>query len=456
MEDYNPLEPNQLINRFEEMRRLGKEYFFDVDDFEMIADYYMQNGKDQIALEALHIAIGQHSYSSELYVRRAQLYLDNLKLNSAKEDLDVAFSIDTDNPDAFIALAEWYSKKGQHNRAIQNLKRAADLLESFDEINHLLAQEYLEMANYKKAAEYFKKVLLEDYDDGSALFSLSFCYDMLGETDDLITFLKGYIDDNPYSELAWHQLGLLYQKSRQYDLAVEAFDYACLIDEYFSAAQYEKARAYELMGEYEKAIGIYEDIMDIEDTNSYAFFRIGLAMKEMGEETKAVQYLKRALEEDNESEDILINLISIFEKNEQWREALYYNRKLLNITDASGVKLYIAYIFNLSGLVDEAVDVLEGLMQCDEVSPEVYFLYSEIMLDMENLDSAINVLLQGNAQFSDNVEFKLRLGSVFYMHEMEDIAKKYFLESYQQNKDLTLEFFKQFPDGFHLLEEELN
>jgi tetratricopeptide (TPR) repeat protein len=456
MEDFNPLEPNQLINRFEEMRRLGKVYFFDVDDFEMIADYYMQNGKDQIALEALHIAIGQHSYSSELYVRRAQLFLDNLKLNSAKNDLDTAFSIDNDNPDAYIALAEWHSKKGQHNRSIQNLKKAAELLESYDEINHLLAQEYLEMANYKMAAEYFKKVLLEDYDDGSALFSLSFCYDMLGETKELIDFLKEYIDENPYSELAWHQLGLLYQKNRQYELAVEAFDYACLIDEYFSAAQYEKARAYELMGEYAKAISIYEDIMDIEDTNAYAYFRIGLALKEMGEGAKAVQYLKKALVEDPESEDILINLISIFEKNEQWREALYYNRKLLKITESTGVKLYIAYVFNLSGLVDESIDVLEELMQSDDVSAEVYFLYSEIMLDTENMDTAVNALLQGNIEFPENLEFKLRLGSIFYMYEMEDIAKKYFLESYLLNKDFTLDFFKQFPDGFHLLEEELN
>ncbi|TVQ79023.1 MAG: hypothetical protein EA358_04190, partial [Flavobacteriales bacterium] len=277
MAEFGKYNVNPLVDKYEKMLRSGEVYFFDIEDFEIISDYYISHGDDVMAIDVLCMAISQHSYSADLLVRRAQLYIDVLKMEKAKRDLDAALELDPEHADGLIALAEWYSKRGQHNKAIQNLRQAAEILGSYEEINLLLAQEYLEMANYRKAAEYFKAVLLEDYDDGSALFSLSFCYDMLGETQELIKFLKQYIDDNPYSEIAWHQLGLLYQKNRQYDLAIEAYDYACLVDEYFSAAYYEKARTYEEMGDFEKAITTYEEIMEIEDSNTYAYLRIGLA-----------------------------------------------------------------------------------------------------------------------------------------------------------------------------------
>jgi DNA-binding SARP family transcriptional activator len=40
-----------------------------------------------------------------------------------------------------------------------------------------------------------------------------------------IAFLNKYIDKNPYSEIAWHQMGRLYYGVKDYENAIRAFDY---------------------------------------------------------------------------------------------------------------------------------------------------------------------------------------------------------------------------------------
>jgi tetratricopeptide (TPR) repeat protein len=446
MFDPGNFEFKKLVERFEQMLNQGEEYFFDVEDFEQISDYYLQYGKEKQALRALNIAIGQHPFSAELLIRRAGVFLDVQKLKDAHNDLLQAESLDPENADLLMTRAEWHSKRGQHNKAIQKLKKAADILGSFEEVNILLAQEYLELANYRKAAEYFKQVLLDDYDDGSALFSLSFCYDMLGKNNELIVFLKKFIDDNPYSEIAWHQLGLVYQKDKQYEKAIEAFDFACLIDEFFSASHYEKARAYELLGRYDKAIDIYNDLLEIEDFNAYAYLRIGMAYREMGKNAQAKRYFDKANREDPDMEDILLNIVNLHEEEEEWREAVYFVRKLTKLSNTPGFLFYSALIHHKAGLIDEAIEILMDLFKRDDCAPEVHLMYSDLMFELERFTDGIDVLYLGIESFPDNAEIYLRLGIVLFQLNDIDQSHIFLKRAIDLDRPMVDEFMDTFPD----------
>jgi tetratricopeptide (TPR) repeat protein len=73
---------------------------------------------------------------------------------------------------------------------------------------------------------------------------------------DAIAFLNKYIDKNPYSEIAWHQMGRLYYGVKDYENAIRAFDYATIDDEFLGAFM-ERAKAYERLNRYEEAIESY-------------------------------------------------------------------------------------------------------------------------------------------------------------------------------------------------------
>ena len=64
------------VKRFEDMIAQDAQYFFDVDEFEIIVDHYVNECNYRRALRALRFATSQHPCSSELLIRKAQILAD--------------------------------------------------------------------------------------------------------------------------------------------------------------------------------------------------------------------------------------------------------------------------------------------------------------------------------------------------------------------------------------------
>jgi tetratricopeptide (TPR) repeat protein len=72
-------EEEELIRRFEENLKRNSADFFDIDAYETIIDYYLDNNKFKKALSAVNQAIETYPYSTELMTVKAQI-LSNLEL----------------------------------------------------------------------------------------------------------------------------------------------------------------------------------------------------------------------------------------------------------------------------------------------------------------------------------------------------------------------------------------
>ena len=79
--------------------------------------------------------------------------------------------------------------------------------------------------------------------DDIAIFNIAYCFERLDAYNDAIDFFKNLIEKSPYCEITWYQLGLFYNKIKDYKQAIIALDYAILIDECFTAGYHEKARS---------------------------------------------------------------------------------------------------------------------------------------------------------------------------------------------------------------------
>ena len=71
-------EENELIKRFEEYLKNKSSYFFELDSFEQIIDYYLEEAKFKKALTAANLATNQYPFSAELLISNAQI-LSNLE-----------------------------------------------------------------------------------------------------------------------------------------------------------------------------------------------------------------------------------------------------------------------------------------------------------------------------------------------------------------------------------------
>ena len=66
------------------------------------------------------------------------------------------------------------------------------------------------------------------------------------------------LEEHPYCEVAWHQLGKILMKSGRTKEALSALDFAIISDDTFTGAYIEKGKLLESMGKVNEAIDNYD------------------------------------------------------------------------------------------------------------------------------------------------------------------------------------------------------
>ena len=87
------------------------------------------------------------------------------------------------------------------------------------------------MGKYEESIRYLKRLLLNNPKNELTWYSIALCYELVDGYEKAISFIKKFINHYPYNHIAWHYLGIVYQKKEDYLNAIEAYDYALLINE---------------------------------------------------------------------------------------------------------------------------------------------------------------------------------------------------------------------------------
>ena len=80
---YEDKEMASNVRRYETMKRSGVPSYFDVDEYLMIVDYYMQHDMQNKAVEACDTAIKVHGEDPDLLLKRAQIMVHQGKQKAA-------------------------------------------------------------------------------------------------------------------------------------------------------------------------------------------------------------------------------------------------------------------------------------------------------------------------------------------------------------------------------------
>ncbi|HRR62314.1 MAG TPA: hypothetical protein P5071_00575, partial [Paludibacteraceae bacterium] len=66
---------NEIIHRYEQFLSGKASGYFDIEEFENIAEYYLQKGRTKDSSRAIEFGIKLHPTSNELKTKRAKIYL---------------------------------------------------------------------------------------------------------------------------------------------------------------------------------------------------------------------------------------------------------------------------------------------------------------------------------------------------------------------------------------------
>lgn len=411
------------LSRFESMLKTNKVLFFDSEEFENIILHYMDSGKLNLAKKALKLALEQHPNSIGLKLVQVEMLVFSDKLDQAEKLIEEIYRLDPKNEEVYIQHASVYSKKGEHQKAIDTLNIALELTDDLADVYSLIGMEYLYIDELENAKYYFIKCLENDDEDQSALYNIVYCFDFLEQPLPAIKFLNEFIDNQPYSEVAWHQLGRQYMNVKDYEKAVQAFDFATIIDSHFIGAHLEKGKAYENLKEYDKAIESYQITLEIDDATSYVLLRIGTCYEALDENQKALKYYLKTVHEDPMLDKGWIAITDFYIKLGNFQKALFYVNKAIGIDEEN--KLYwrrYAVINKELNLFEEAATGFGKAIEFGDLFLDTYLYWADTLQYLGEFEASISKLLEASEIHNDEYEIEYRLAGLYFIEEQNEKA----------------------------------
>jgi tetratricopeptide (TPR) repeat protein len=398
------------LAKFESMLKTNKVFFFDSEEFEDIILHYMDTGRINLAKKALKLGLEQHPKSTGLKLVQVEMLIYEDKIEHAEKILNELYAIEPTNEEIFIQRANICSKRDQHDKAIENLNLALKYTDDEADIYSMIGMEYLFMDKLDLAKEYFIKCLELDDEDYSALYNVVYCFDFLDQNEEAIIYLEKFIDKNPFSEVAWHQLGKQYYALKNYQKAVWAFDYACLIDEGFIGAFLEKAKALEKLRNYTEAIEAYNITLELDDPTSFALLRIGKCYEKMGNLELALEYFQKTIHEDPLLDKAWYAITDFYIRQKNFQKALYYINKATGIDSENAVywRKY-ALINQYLNFFEEAETGYRKAFENGDISLDNFMGWSDMLYILGETDGAYELLLQAKDLYDSDLLLQYRM-----------------------------------------------
>lgn len=449
IEDFDPFssETNELVGKFDEMIRQDKMYFFDVEEFEEIIDFYLERNIPKKARTAIDYAMRQHPSSSTFMLRKAQYYAG---VNNSVKALDLLNRLEVlepKNPDIFIAKGALFSKLKKYADAIRSYEIAAKYSDEKDDIYTRIAFEYEELRNYDKAIDSLIKAIDFNPENQAVIYELAFCYEMAGREEESVEFFQKFLDKHPYSDIGWFNLGIGWSNLQLFEKAIDAYEFAIAITPEFSSAYFNMANALANIGKYHEAIKFYEETLELEDPDPLTYYYIGECHEKIFDYEKAYSNYKAALKLNPDMPDAWMGMGIINDKTGNEKAALKYMKKAVNL-DRMNVDywLYLADALYRYDLFSDAEAAYRQAAMHDPNHPDLWLDYSSVYADLEDYGKAIEVIMRGIEVQPQNHELYYRFAAYLALKGRHKEAYENFELALQLNPHDYEQMFEEYPE----------
>lgn len=419
--------------------------YFDTEEFYEIIAYYLDVGDLEYARKAIDYALEIYPANSDLEIKKLEYFLAMGRLKEADVLIKGLKDVGKHDVDYLICAARFWSLKENHEMALRFYKDALQFDEDREYIYNCIGNEYLILNRLEDALKYYKKALLLDPHDDFSFFSVIQCYEELHQRQECIAFLKSYIDNSPYSEMAWVELGQQNMLIKNYEEAHRAFDFACVINPDSLNAYTQKAASLEMLEDYEAAIEVYREILENDENPAFTFLSIGKCFLKLGKPYKALKAFHQAVNEDPEFEHAWVAASDIYDRLGNYDEALYYLNRALSL-DNSNIDFWKrrAYLHIQLVKFEESVLDYQRLVKLEPNNFYNWLGLCETLMTIGDYKKAIEAAHRGLKHFN-RAELYYQLSNCYYQIGREEEGNLAFKKAAGMNGGLQSEMFKKYP-----------
>jgi tetratricopeptide (TPR) repeat protein len=314
----------ELLKQYDNLRTGHSASFLEEEAFEKIIDWYDDQEEPGKALEAAEMSIEYFPFSAPLLLRKADLLLSTRKYREALRILEKAEMLDGTDVNLYILKTDAYLALDMQEQAVAVLEEAITQFEGEEKLELLfeLADVYDDYEEFDKVFDCLLVILQTDPTSEEALYKICFWTDFTGRNEESIRLHLGIIEEHPYSELAWFNLGAAYQGLKLFEKAIDAYQYAIAIDEKFDYAYRNIGDAYIRLRKYKEAIEALEKVLELSKPEEVIYEAIGHCYDRMRNYAQARFHYRKASHLVPDDSKLLYKIACTYYNEGVWTSAI--------------------------------------------------------------------------------------------------------------------------------------
>lgn len=421
----------QLVLDFEATILKGQTQFFDVDELEVIIDYYLEVNDREPLQAAVEYAERLYPDSSSIRLRRAHLLIVDNRYDEALQMMLDLRQREPDDTDVLYSLGVAYGAVGKSDEAIRcYLAASADGWE-LGRIYTNIAEEYFKQANYAKSADYYQKALQTDSYDSGTLYGYLEVMEIQGAMHDAVGRFQHFLMDHPYHKDAWYCLGRSCQSIGLYERAVDAFEYAIAIDRHFLSAYEELSCCFELQGRLGEAASALARMLEVDSQRSYVYRQLGALYARADKLETALMYFRSAVETDPADATAISQMAICYLHLNDIPMAVSTVKQAMRVDPENAEALFsAALVSDAMGHTEKASEYFDRLIVGGNYTEQHCRLYTSFLYHHDLLDVMIPFAEESLDMYPHSTFYSTYLAAAYYRSNRYNKARSRMLDAH--------------------------
>jgi tetratricopeptide (TPR) repeat protein len=414
---YNEIEAFELVQKYEDHIRQKKSFFFDVLEFEVIINYYLDNEELSNASDSINNAMGMHPYSSEIQLLKAELFITEKRYDEALKILNYLEQIHTEKSDVLYLVGQIFFNKGDLISADENFKKAVELCtEDKSELLYRISSIYFVEEELNTAIRYLLEAYKFDPKHFATLFDLGYSYEKINEIDKSYYYYNKLLDLYPFTQNVWYNLGIVLTKQGKFDDAIEAYDYCLAIDPEYNSAYHNKANTLASIERYKEAAAVFQELVLLEAENPRVYCSLGECYEKIEKYEQALEMYNKTISIDPAFAEAYYGIGIIMNERKQPNLALDFIKKAIALeAEQYDFWLGLGKVYYELNYIEEALKAYREATILNPDEPDAYLSLAEIYLYQEKFRDVESMFDELKPKFEENASMKVLNAAALYL-----------------------------------------
>jgi tetratricopeptide (TPR) repeat protein len=274
-------------------------------------------------------------------------YLETDSLDKAILNFSKARDLDEKFVDAYIGLAEAYSRQNVGAMAIANYQKALEVAPNDPTVHYRLGKSFYKNRQYNESAKEFQEAINLDPKNDAVIYELADLYYRAKIYKEAAKFFEKYVAIKPANAVAVEHYAKSLYNAKQYKEAVPVLESALKLNPKNFDMKPMLAHALYEAKEYDQSVKLYSSLPP-DSLGADEFVRLGRASITVKDTAKAIAAFEKASTLDTASAEVSGYLAAIYMKKKEMRKAVdQYMRKLRAEPDNQSAIYYGAFCFSV-------------------------------------------------------------------------------------------------------------